>query len=210
MIPPFDGFFMHWLQLMNQLLRGKDRMIMVPVLVRQRTPTVLLPRAGAGPRRRQGQSLVELAIVLPVLILLIFGAIAGFQLIATHYTVAQATRAAVNQAALIGGADGNTSANPVALDGATGTIATAVRQALDTGMTTRGTNPQATIRVTCATSPCRRYQPITVTIVYPDRVWVPMGPFSNFTATASATRTSEQDGQVSQGTCGIPGAPPCP
>lgn len=209
MIRHFSGFFMRLLQMMNHLLLHMDHKIMTPVPVQRRIPAVIFHHAAAR-RRRQGQSLVELAIMLPVLIFLIFAAFAGFQVIATHYTVAQATRAAVNQAALIGGPDGNTSANPVALEGATGTIATAVRQALDTGMTTRGTNPQATIRITCATSPCRRYQPITVTIVYPDRVWVPIGPWSAFTATSSATRTSEQDGQVSPGTCGIPGAPPCP
>src|SRR5688500_10298109 len=55
-------------------------------------------------QRRAGQSLVELAIVLPLLALLIFGGIDAVQVLMTNYTVERAVRAAAHQAALDGGA----------------------------------------------------------------------------------------------------------
>ena len=167
-------------------------------------------RHSPSTRRRRGQSLVELAIVLPVLVLLVFGSIAAIQIAMANYTVTAAARAAANQAALIGGADGTTGSTAVAVPTATGTIAQIVRSTLDGGMGTRSTNTGATITVTCASTPCKRYQPITVTLVYTDAVWVPAGPFKAFTARASFTRSSEQDRQTTAGTCGIAGAPPCP
>lgn len=161
------------------------------------------------PRFRPAQSIVEFVLVLGLFIALVFGAIAAIQIAMTNFTVAQAARAAANQAALIGGADGSTGALPVRIADATGTVATTARQILDSGMTTRGHGTNATISVACATKPCQRYAPIVVSISYPDRVWVPIGSFNTFTAVSSATRTSEQDRQTTSGRCGLPGAPPC-
>jgi Flp pilus assembly protein TadG len=153
---------------------------------------------------------VELAIVLPVLLLLVFGSVDAVQIAMANYTVNAAARLAANQAALIGGPDGNTGAAPLALPTASGTVAQAVRAALDGGMATRSTHAGATLTVTCATSPCQRYQPITVTVVYADAVWAPIGPFRSFAARATATRSSEQDRMTTPGLCGLVGAPPCP
>ncbi len=146
--------------------------------------------------RQRGQSVVELALVLPVLLLLVLGAICAMQILLTQQAVASAARAAAHQAALLGGPDGQDGA----LHQAGGQVAEAARLALAGGI---GTDPsRATIAVVCRdergapVSACRRYQPITVTISYHDGVWVPIPPlFSEINAQFSATRAAEKDQQ---------------
>jgi Flp pilus assembly protein TadG len=151
-------------------------------------------------RLRQGQSLAELAIVFPILILLIFGATDAIQILMTNYTVQQAARVAAHEAALLGGPDGSNGS----LATATGEIAKQARNVLDTGIATRAQN--ATITVTC-TNPCRRYSAVTVEIDYRDKVWAPIGPFNTVTATARATRATETDSAGVAGSCPTPGIP---
>jgi len=126
-------------------------------------------------RRRRGQSLVEFALALPILLLLVFGGINGLQSAMTHYLVAWAAREAANQAAL---------------DGGTGTAAQRMAQTiLDNGITRAD---KAKITVGCEGA-CRRYQPITVAIEYNDSVWVPLGPWNTITVSRRAVRASERD-----------------
>jgi Flp pilus assembly protein TadG len=139
--------------------------------------------------------MVELTLVLMILLLLVFGAITTLQILMTQYTVAQATRAAAHQAALLGGADGPGGT----LDGAPGQVAEAARLILDGGMGTSAA--QATITVTCrdasdrVVAQCRRYDAITVRIQYEDTPWAPIGPFDRVRADISATRAAERDQQ---------------
>jgi hypothetical protein len=144
-------------------------------------------------QRTDGQAMVEMAIVLGVLLLVILGGLDCLQLLMTNYTVSQAVRASAHQAALIGGPDGSNGSwgnttKP------TGTVAETARVILDSGMATDSRN--ATITVTCARTPCRRYDPVTVRITYREPVWAPFpGVFSEATADLSATRLAEKDAQ---------------
>ncbi len=163
------------------------------IVQRRRAP------AGPGPaglqthRRTRGQALVELALVIGIVLLVILGGIDALQILTTQYTVSQAVRAAAHQAALLGGPDGqngswgNTSAPP------SGTVAETARVILDSGMLTD--SHKATISVTCATKPCRRYSAVTVRITYADDLWAPLGPFQTLQADLSATRAAEKDQQ---------------
>jgi TadE-like protein len=140
----------------------------------------------------RGQALVEMALVIGILLLVILGGLDGLQIMMTQYTVSQAVRAAAHQAALIGGPDGT---NGAWGDGAhpSGTVADTARVILDSGMVTDST--KATITVSCARTPCRRYDAITVRITYQDAVWAPLGPFQAAHADLSATRLAEKDAQ---------------
>lgn len=158
-------------------------------------------------RQRHGQSLVELALCLLILLGIIFGGIDGMQITMAHYAVGQAVRAAVHQAALDGGP------SPAVND-----VATLI---LDTSMSTDAS--KAMIVTTCAT-PCDRFSPVTVEIAYQDQVWAPLWPGgATFTVRKAATRTTEKD--AGSGTassvngpstgappvyCGIPACAPCP
>src|SRR6266545_1576405 len=143
-------------------------------------------------QRAYGQAMVEMAIVIGVLLLVILGGLDVLQIQMTQYTVSQAVRAAAHQAALIGGPDGQ---NGSWGDGArpSGTVADTARIILDSGMVTNSS--KATISVTCARTPCRRYDPITVRITYQDAIWAPIGPFAWAKADLSATRLAEKDAQ---------------
>ena len=154
-------------------------------------PVAGSPRSHARQRAR-GQAMVEMALVIGILLLVILGGLDGLQIMMTQYTVSQAVRAAAHQAALIGGPDGT---NGTWGDGAhpTGTVADTARVILDSGMVTDAT--RATITVSCARTPCRRYDPITVRITYQDAVWAPLGPFQAAHADLSATRLAEKDAQ---------------
>lgn len=167
-----------------------------------RGPAAPVPPAWGAARPRpelfqkaRGQAMVELTLVLVILLLLVFGAITTMQILMTQYTVAQATRAAAHQAALLGGPDG-ASGN---LASAPGQVAEAARLILDGGMGTSAS--QATIAVTCrdasgqAVAQCRRYDAITVRIQYEDAPWAPIGPFDRVRADISATRAAERDQQ---------------
>jgi len=139
-----------------------------------------------------GQAMVEMALVIGILLLVILGGIDVLQVQMTQYTVSQAVRAAAHQAALIGGPDGQ---NGSWGDGAhpSGTVADTARLILDSGMVT--SSSRATIMVSCARKPCRRYDPITIRITYQDTIWAPIGPFQLVKADLSATRLAEKDAQ---------------
>lgn len=147
--------------------------------------------------RRQGQSMVEFVLVLPVFLTLILGAVCVLQILLVQDTVAAAARAAAHQAALAGGSEiesGN-------LATSSGAVADAARSVMDGGMAVDVT--KASITVSCADVntataglQCRRYAPITVTIQYADVPWVPLPPlFTEVRAQVSATRVSENDQQ---------------
>jgi hypothetical protein len=145
--------------------------------------------------RRPGQAMTELSMVLMILLLLVFGAISTLQILMAHYTVAQATRAAAHQAALLGGPDGpggNLAAAP-------GRVAEAARLILDGGFGTSAA--KATIDITChdtaghVLASCRRYDAITVHIHYEDELWAPIGVLDRVRADMRATRAAEQDQQ---------------
>lgn len=159
-------------------------------------------------RQRRGQSLVELALCLMILLAIIFGAIDGLQMVMAHYAVGQAARAAAHQAALDGGP--SPAVNDVA------------KLILDTSMSTRAS--RATIYTTCDT-PCDRFSPATVEIAYQDQLWAPLWlGGATFSLRKAATRTTEKDAGSGAGSatanrpgsgsppvyCGIPGGPPCP
>ena len=133
-----------------------------------------------------------MALVIGMLMLVILGGLDGLQIMMTQYTVSQAVRAAAHQAALIGGPDGQ---NGTWGNGThpSGTVASTARLILDSGMVTDAT--RATITVSCARTPCRRYDPITVRITYQDAVWAPLGPFQLARAVVRATRLAEKDAQ---------------
>lgn len=141
----------------------------------------------------RGQAMVEMAIVIGVLLLVILGGLDCLQLAMTNYTVSQAVRASAHQAALIGGPDGQNGGWGTTPK-ATGTVAETARTILDSGMVTDAT--KATITVTCATNPCRRYSAITVRVTYIEAVWAPFpGVFTTINVSQSATRAAEKDAQ---------------
>lgn len=162
-----------------------------------------------GHRRRRGQAMVEMAIVIGVLLLVILGGLDCLQLAMTNYTVSQAVRAAAHQAALVGGPDGqNGGWGESASAQASGTVAATARTILDSGMVTNAEH--ATITATCAASPCRRYSAITVRITYSDGVWAPFpGVFSTIEVAQSATRAAEKDTQADQSQSPVTPTP-CP
>lgn len=139
--------------------------------------------------KQRGQAVVEFLLVFGVLILLIFGLVNIGQLLLSNYTINQAARVAAHQAAIEGG---DVSA---AQDAAYNTI--------KGGVTTSQENIES-FTVVCADAedlsmvkdPCRRYDAITVSIVYESEFLIPMPPlFSTFTVTADATRAAERDQQ---------------
>ncbi|MGB9751228.1 TadE/TadG family type IV pilus assembly protein [Roseiflexus castenholzii] len=142
---------------------------------------------------RRGQALIEMALVLTVLLVIIFGGVAAIQAIGAHYTVNQAVRVAAHQAALRGSTGGLAYDRDYPLATAPGPVADAARIAF-AGSVFVG--PQhATIRAHCATQPCRRYSDITVTIHYQADVWTPIPGLTDIRVHRSATRAAEQDAQ---------------
>jgi len=140
---------------------------------------------------RNGQALIEMALVLMVVLVVIFGGVAAVQAIGAHYTVSQAVRVAAHQAALRGSTGGLMNDQEYPLASAPGPVAEAARTAFAGSVFAE---PQyATIRVRCATNPCRRYSTITVTIRYTAEVWTPVPGLSDIRINRSATRATEQD-----------------
>ena len=138
------------------------------------------PRPSVGSTHvRWGQALVEMTMVLGLLMVLMLGTVCVCQVLFAGYAVGNAARAAAHQAAIQGGA-------PAA-------AFSAAEMVLQSGVGT--SYDRATVTVTCARTPCRRYDPITVRIVYRDSYWTPVLMFSEFTVTAEATRASERDQQ---------------
>ncbi len=138
-----------------------------------------------------GQALIEMVLVLMIVLVVIFGGVAAVQAIGAHYTVSQAVRVAAHQAALRGSTGGLMFDQDYSLASAPGPVADAARTAFAGSVFAE---PQyATIRVRCATNPCRRYSTITVTIGYRAEVWTPIPGLSDIQVNRSATRTAEQD-----------------
>jgi Flp pilus assembly protein TadG len=128
----------------------------------------------------RGQALVEFAMVVGLFLMLILGLVCVGQLLLANYTVSQAARAAAHQAALAGGASES--------------AVTAAQQVIDAGVGTD--TAAATVTVICTRQPCRRYDPITVTVDYAGAFWTPLPPiFTAFTLHAQATRAAERDQQ---------------
>ena len=149
----------------------------------QRMKGLIHRRVGGVP----GQSMVELALTIGILLMLVFGGIGVIQVLLTNYTVTSAARTAAHQAAIDGGWTAQAKASATAvLDGAPWT-------AHGTRQITGG-----------CPSTCRRYSAITVTITYTDKLWTPVPFFRSVTAKASATRAAEQD-QGTRATSGAPG-----
>lgn len=130
-------------------------------------------------RKARGQAMVEMMIVLGVLLMLILGLVCVGQILLANYTVSQAARVAAHQAAIAGGSPD--------------TAMLAAQSVIDGGV---GTNAaDAEIAISCE-QPCRRYAPVTASIVYSGSFWAPLPPlFTDFTVRATATRASERDTQ---------------
>lgn len=133
-------------------------------------------------RKRRGQGMVEAAIVLPILFLVILCGLDALQVYIAHYTVNQAARVAAHQAALLGGYDQS--------------VADIAATTLNSGIFTNAAS--MVISGGCGSAPdyrraCRRYDAITIKIIYTSQVFVPFGPFNQFTVTRYATRAAEQD-----------------
>jgi Flp pilus assembly protein TadG len=154
----------------------------------------------AASARRPGQSLVEFALVLGVLLLIILGGIDAVQILMTQYTVNQAVRASAHQAALIGGPDGSSGNVATSAQTPQNTIAKTAQLVLNSGMTTNA--DKATITVICTNpqtgatrNPCRRYDAVEVRIQYLDEVWAPIAMFDKVRADMRTTRAAEKDQQ---------------
>lgn len=132
--------------------------------------------------RAEGQAIVEFVMVLGIFLGLVFGLIGVGQMLLANYAVNQAARAAAHQAAIAGG-----QSRPAE---------DAAELVLNAGVGTHIS--RATVAVNCVPvsggATCRRYDPVTVTVVYQDRLWVPF-PLDEFTLRAEATRASERDQQ---------------
>lgn len=140
----------------------------------------LLLAASMRRGRRRGQAVVELTIVIGLFLMLILGLTCVGQILLANYTVSQAARAAAHQAAIAGGA-------PEAAE-------EAAAQVLDAGVGTRAA--EAEVAVVCEHAPCRRYDPVTVTVDYKGAFWAPLPPlFTDFGVRAAATRAAERDQQ---------------
>ncbi|ABY34143.1 MAG TPA: pilus assembly protein [Chloroflexus aurantiacus] len=132
--------------------------------------------------RTPGQTLIEMALALPILLTLVIGLFTVGQILLIHYAVNQAVRAAVHQAALTGGDRAATEL--------------AARQALHGSL---GIDVAASeVVISCPRRPCRRYDPITVEVRYRASLWATTAllPFSeDLVVRASATRAAERDQQ---------------
>jgi hypothetical protein len=64
---------------------------------------------------------------------------------------------------------------------------------MDAGVGTRASDAEVT--VACDHSPCRRYDPVTVTVNYQGAFWAPLPIFTEFGIRAIATRAAERDQQ---------------
>lgn len=129
-------------------------------------------------RHTDGQSLVEFALVISLLLFIVCAAFDAFQVVLTQVTVADAASAAAHQAALLGGDDGPG-----------GLVEQAARRVIADGITTGSGN--AVVSVRCA-EPCQRYQAITVQVRFEDVRWFPIFS-SRLQIEREAVRASEKD-----------------
>lgn len=131
-------------------------------------------------RAKHGQALTEMALVLPVMLSVIIAALTVGQLLLSSMTVQHALRAAVQQAALSGGDRFSTEQ--------------AARAVLAGGIGMQ--QGSATLNISCAVTPCRRYDEVTVGLRYTDRYWLPIGIFAlneEYVLEGQATRLVERD-----------------
>ncbi len=152
-------------------------------------------RAGSGRWRSHtpGQSVVETAVVLSLLLFILFGSLCLWQHMMTRYTVAQAARAAAFTAATRGGADGialNTPLDLQTVNPAHGAVAGAARTVIQHGMTTR--HGQATLTIRCPHG-CTRNAPVVVEITYQEGYWAPVPMLPGIDLTLTASRPLERD-----------------
>ncbi|MGB9754886.1 TadE/TadG family type IV pilus assembly protein [Roseiflexus castenholzii] len=139
----------------------------------------------------QGQALIEMAIALSLILMVVIGGLNALQAIGCHYAVGQAVRSAVHVAAVRGSSDGVPMHGEHSLATAPGQVAEAARLTLQGSPFVDVT--KARIRVTCASDPCRRFDPITVTIRYEEETWAPFPLLDRIAIQRSATRIAEQD-----------------
>jgi hypothetical protein len=111
---------------------------------------------------------------------MVFGLMMVFQFLLANYAVSQSVRAAAHQAAIYGGdTERAVDTANVVLDTNIGTV-----------------SDRATVQASCANTPCRRYDPVTVQVTYQDAYWTPVVPgMTSFTIQAQAVRASERDEQ---------------
>lgn len=129
-------------------------------------------------QRTGGQSLVEFALVIGLLLFIVCAAFDAFQVVLTQATVADAASVAAHQAALLGGDDGPG-----------GMVEQAAQRVLAGGLTTD--SGVAVVSVRCEDL-CQRYQPIHVRVRFEDARWFPI--FSaRLQIEREAVRTSEKD-----------------
>jgi Flp pilus assembly protein TadG len=118
--------------------------------------------------------------VLPLMLLLLLGLVGVGQVLLANYTVNQAARVGAHQGALAGGM--------------TTAASSAAEDVINSGVGTDASG--ASIAVSCTRTPCRRYDPITVQVLYSGDLWVPVpGLMDRFTVQAEATRAAERDSQ---------------
>ena len=140
----------------------------------------------------RGQALIETALVAPVMLALILGALVVGQLLNSSFTLQHALRAAAEQAALSGG--DALSSEQAALAVLAGGIGMSARVITSTGSDASAS--RATVTVSCAQTPCRRYDEVTVELRYRDTYWVPLGWMAlgeDYEMLVRATRLAEQD-----------------
>jgi hypothetical protein len=142
-----------------------------------------------------GQALVEMAMVFVLLLVLIFGAVDVLQNLNVQYTISQSVRTAAHEAALLGSTGGLTHGQPYVLSEAPGPVAASARNVLAGGIFTTDLS-KAILTAGCASNPCRRYSPITVSIQYADDYLTPLPMLNRLIVDRTATRTSEKDQQV--------------
>jgi len=137
------------------------------------------PRQLAHTYRPHGQALVEFTLIGGLFLLLLLGMVNIGQLLLANYTVSQAARAAAHMAAIEGG-----------------DLAAAERAAEQVFMGGLGTDSGTkTVIISCSTTPCRRYSPITVTVRYEQEFLARLPIFDTFRLEAKAIRAAERDAQ---------------
>ncbi|RRR72172.1 MAG: pilus assembly protein [Candidatus Viridilinea halotolerans] len=129
-------------------------------------------------QRATGQSLVEFAMVIGILLMLIFALVNIGQLLLANYTVNQAARAAAHQAAISG-------AQQSAVDGAASLV-------MDAGVGTSFRQTQ--VEMVCGGA-CRRYDQVTIRVRFEEQFWAQLPLFDRFAVEAVATRALELDRQ---------------
>lgn len=166
---------------------------------RSRIRASIRPIASSTPHRvtgissQPGQSMVELALVLGLVLVLLLGSLDVWQVAMSRYTVAQAARTAAFVAATRGGPDGlplNVAIDLHTTSDLHGRVAAAARTIITRGMTTR--SGQATLTIRCPQG-CVRTAPVVVEIHYREPIWAPIPPFFVLDMTLQATRPLERD-----------------